>query len=100
MHEQHDRKRSMALCKNGKIIGRRISASGKNGPRTSPTADITGTSGMSVKCHKRTHAPQYRLGVLQIEFAAMDRSSQQASSPLRFAAPVISTASARRRWLP
>jgi hypothetical protein len=69
----------------------------KNGPRTAPTADITGTSGMSVNCHKRTHAPQYRLGVLQIEFAAMDRSSQQASSPLRFAAPVISTASARRR---
>jgi hypothetical protein len=40
-----------------------------------------------------------RLVVLQIEFAGMDRSSLQSSSALRFAAPVISTASARRRWL-
>jgi hypothetical protein len=47
----------------------------------------------------RTHAPQYRVVVLQIEFAEMDRSSLQSSSALRFAAPVISTASARRRWL-
>src|SRR5260370_21979191 len=50
-------------------------------------------------CQKRTHAPQYRLVVLQIEFAGMDRSSLQSSSALRFAAPVISTASARRRCL-
>jgi hypothetical protein len=37
--------------------------------------------------------PQYRLVVLQIEFAGMDRSSLQSSSALRFAAPVISMAS-------
>jgi len=40
MHEQHDRKKSMALCKNGKIIGRRISASGKKRTANIPTADI------------------------------------------------------------
>jgi hypothetical protein len=51
-------------------------------------------NGRSEKCHKRTHAPQYRLVVLQIEFAGMDRSSLQSSSALRVAAPVISTVSA------
>jgi integrase len=32
-------------------------------------------------------------------FRSMDRSSLQSSSALRLAAPVISTTSARRRWL-
>jgi len=49
-----------------------------------PTSSVR--PAMSEKCRKRTHAPQYRLVVLRIEFAGMDRSSLQSSPALRFAA--------------
>ena len=66
---------------------------------SAPKANSRRSSGHVGKVPQRTNAPQYRLVVHQIEFAGMDRSSLQSSSACAFAATVISTASARRRWL-
>ena len=74
---------TLRIVRSGSIVGHTAPAT-SGLPRTT---DIIRLPRHVSTVPQTVYAPQYRLVVLQIEFAGMDRSSLQSSSALRFAAP-------------